>query len=94
MERILSALVRAGADRQAIHERLRQHARTAWEAVSAGKPNPLEGQLTTDTVLLRYAQPARMRELLDVRGYVGQAPERARTLARTLRQRLGAAEPA
>jgi adenylosuccinate lyase len=93
-ERILSALVRAGADRQEVHERLRQHSRTAWEAVQDGKPNPLLNQLTTDTVLLRYAQPARMRDLLDVRGYVGQAPERARTLARTLRQRLGATEPA
>ena len=93
-ERILSALVRAGADRQEVHERLRQHSRAAWEAVQDGKPNPLLNQLTTDTVLLRYAQPARMRDLLDVRGYVGQAPERARTLARTLRQRLGAAESA
>jgi adenylosuccinate lyase len=93
-ERILSALVRAGADRQEVHERLRQHSLAAWEAVQAGKPNPLLSQLTTDTVLLRYAQPSRMRELLDVRGYVGQAPERARTLARTLRQRLGAAEAA
>jgi len=93
-ERILSALVRAGADRQEVHERLRQHSLAAWEAVQAGKPNPLLNQLTTDTVLLRYAQPARMRDLLDVRGYVGQAPERARTLARTLRQRLGAAESA
>ena len=91
-ERILSALVRAGADRQEAYERLRQHSLAAWEAVQAGKPNPLLSQLTTDTVLLRYAQPARMRELLDVRGYVGQAPERARTLARTLRQRLGATE--
>jgi adenylosuccinate lyase len=93
-ERILSALVRAGADRQVIHERLRQHARTAWEAVRAGKPNPLVSQLTTDTMLLRYAQPARLRELLDVRGYVGQAPERARALARALRQRLGIADTA
>jgi len=93
-ERILSALVHAGADRQEVHERLRLHSRAAWEAVQDGKPNPLLNQLTTDTVLLRYAQPARMRELLDVRGYVGQAPERARTLARTLRQRLGAAESA
>jgi adenylosuccinate lyase len=93
-ERILSALVRAGGDRQEIHERLRQHTQAAWQALRSGKPNPLEGQLTTDTVLLRYVQPARLRELLDVRGYVGQAPERARTLARNLRQRLGAEEPA
>ncbi|MBM3122934.1 MAG: adenylosuccinate lyase [Chloroflexi bacterium] len=91
-ERLLSALVLAGGDRQAIHERLRQHTQSAWQAVRSGKPNPLEGQLTTDTVLLRYMQPARLRELLDARGYVGQAPERSRALARTLRQRLGVEE--
>lgn len=93
-ERILSALVLAGADRQEIHERLRQHTQAAWQSVRGGKPNPLEGMLTADTVLLRYVQPARLRELLDVRGYVGQAPERARALARNLRQRLGAGETA
>jgi adenylosuccinate lyase len=93
-ERILSALARAGADREQVRERLQQHLRTAREAVHAGRPNPLLSQLTTDTVLLRYAQPARMRELLDMRSYVGQAPERARALARTLRQRLGATDSA
>ena len=93
-ERIVSALVHAGADRDLVRDRLRQHMRTASEAVRAGRPNPLLNQLTTDTILLRYAQPSRFRELLDMRGYIGQAPERARALARTLRQRLGAAESA
>jgi adenylosuccinate lyase len=93
-ERVVSALARAGADREQVRERLRQHLLTAWEAVQAGRPNPLLNQLATDTVLLRYAQPARMRELLDLRSYVGQAPDRARALARALRQRLGAADSA
>jgi adenylosuccinate lyase len=93
-ERVVSALARAGADREQVRERIRQHMLTAWEAVQAGRPNPLLNQLTTDTVLLRHAQPARMRDLLDLRSYVGQAPERARALARALRQRLGAAESA
>ena len=93
-ERIVTALVHAGADRELVRERLRQHLLNAAEAVQAGRPNPLVIQLTTDTVLLRYAQPSRMRELLDMRSYVGQAPERARALARTLRQRLGASDSA
>jgi adenylosuccinate lyase len=93
-ERVVSALARAGADREQVRERLRQHLLSAREAVQAGRPNPLLNQLATDTVLLRYAQPARMRELLDLRNYVGQAPERARALARTLRQRLGATDSA
>ncbi len=41
IERVLMALGKAGADRQAMHERLRQHALDAWEALRAGQPNPL-----------------------------------------------------
>ena len=41
IERVLMALGKAGADRQAMHERLRGHAMQAWEAVQAGKPNLL-----------------------------------------------------
>ena len=36
IERVLMALVKAGADRQEMHERLRQHALPAWRAVQAG----------------------------------------------------------
>jgi adenylosuccinate lyase len=93
-ERVTSALVRAGAEREQVRDRLRRHLVTAREAVQAGRPNPLLSQLTTDTVLLRFAQPSRMRELLEMRSYVGQAPDRARALARALRQRLGAADSA
>lgn len=94
LDRVLLALVRSGGDRQLLSDRLRQHWRAAEEAVRAGRPNPLLNQLTTDTVLLKYAQPSRLRELLDVRTYLGQAPDRARTLARILRQRLGATDSA
>ncbi len=37
-ERVLMALTRAGADRQSMHERLRQHALKAWDAVQEGQP--------------------------------------------------------
>jgi adenylosuccinate lyase len=88
-ERLLTALVLAGADRQEMHERLRQHSLQAWQAVQAGKPNPLPNLLTADTSLLRFIQPARLRELLDVTDYVGLAPARAKALAAHIRERLG-----
>jgi adenylosuccinate lyase len=90
-ERILSALVRAGADRQEMHERLRVHARQAWEAEAEGKPGSLLSRLQSDTTLLRYLQPARLAELLDVSSYLGLAPSRARRLAEDVRQRLAPA---
>lgn len=87
-ERVLMALVRAGADRQRAHERLRTHSLKAWDAVKAGRPNPLPGLLSVDPDLLRYLQPARLQQLMDARAYVGTAPERALALAADIRAAL------
>ncbi len=90
-ERLLTALVQAGADRQAMHERLRRHTRAALDHARAGEPNPLPERLATDTAILHFLQPARVRSLLDASTYIGQAPSRARVMAANLRERFGAA---
>jgi adenylosuccinate lyase len=89
-ERLLSALTRAGADRQATHARLREHCLAALDAMRGGAANPLPDRLSTDTSLLRYLQPARIRELLKADSYLGIAPERARALAAEIRERMKA----
>jgi len=91
-ERVLMAAVKAGADRQKIHERLREHSLKAWEAVKAGKPNPLTELIAADQQFLIYLQPNRLKALMDARGYVGTAPERAGALARNIRERLNSVE--
>ena len=85
-ERLLMELVRAGADRQEMHELIREHAMKAWQALRTGRPNPLVGVLTVDSVLLRYLPAVRIRELLDASQYVGDAPERAREMASAIRR--------
>jgi len=87
-ERVLMALVRAGADRQAMHERLREHSLKAWSVIKAGRPNSLAGSLNTDTALLRHLQPARLSELMDVREHIGIAVERAERLVTELKQAI------
>jgi adenylosuccinate lyase len=93
-ERVLMALVRAGADRQRAHERLREHSLKAWAAVKASRPNPLAGLLAADPELLVHLQPARLHELMEARGYVGTAPQRAAALADEIRRALVQAEVA
>ena len=88
IERLLTALVRSGADRQEMHERLRQHSMNAWESIEDDKPNLLSDALAADTALLRYIQPARIRELIDASSYTGLASEAARALALRIRERL------
>ncbi len=87
-ERLLMELVRAGADRQVMHEVIREHAMAAWQEVWVGKPNPLAGRLAADSKVLRYLPADRVRELLDAAGHIGDAPERARQMARVIRKVL------
>ena len=83
------ALARRGADRQAVHEIIREHAMAAWAVVQAGGANPLIGALCADARLSHYATAEEMRGWLDASGYVGDAPDRARHLAALLRRSGG-----
>ena len=88
-ERVLMALGKAGADRQAMHERLRGHAMVAWEAIQAGGSNPLIERICQDDVFLGYVAEPQLRALMEARHYLGNAPQRARALAETIRQAIG-----
>ena len=93
-EPLLMALVAAGADRQVMHERLREHSLFAWAAIAEGKPNPLMADLPDDPALQRFLPRAEITRHLDAADYVGDAPGRARALAARCRERLnGAAAP-
>ena len=81
VERVLMAVVKAGADRQEMHEHLRTHSLAAWAAISAGQPNPLIEALADSPTLAVYLTTDKIRALLDASAYVGDAPERARQFA-------------
>jgi len=87
-ERLLMELVKAGGDRQELHETIREHAMTAWAAIRRDEPNPLVGLLCDDPRITQYAIRNNVRAWLDASGYVGDAPERARAFAGMLRQHL------
>jgi adenylosuccinate lyase len=87
-ERLLMGLAQAGADRQAMHEVIRQHAMEAWHAVQQGQPNPLADHLAAESEVLRYLPADRVRGLLDAGGHIGDAPDRARQMAQKIRDDL------
>jgi adenylosuccinate lyase len=91
-ERVLTALVGEGADRGEMHERLRLHAKSAWESLRQGDENPLAELIASDTGILQYLQPARILQLMEASDYTGLASERAEQFATELRAQL--AEPA
>ncbi len=87
-EALLMELVRAGGSRQVWHERLREHAQAAWAEVQAGGANPLIERLRADHELVALVPPERIDELLDLRRYLGDAPERCRAFVADLRNAL------
>ena len=74
-ERLLMELGRRGADRQAMHEVIREQSLKAWAAVQEGKVNPLKNLLSEDPEILRYMNDDEILRYLDASDYYGDAPE-------------------
>ena len=87
-ERILMELGRRGADRQIMHEVIREHSLRAWPLVQQGLENPLAASLAEDPRITAYIEPAEVSVLMDVRGYVGDAPRRTRMIIAQIHEAL------
>ncbi len=85
-ERLLMEAVKAGGDRQELHEVIREHSLAAWDALRRGETNPLAEDLCSDERILRWLHEAKVTELLDAGDYIGGAVERARALAEKIRR--------
>ena len=80
-EAIMMEAVRAGGDRQKLHEVLRSAAMRSWDAVAQGQDNPLGLLLAEEPELTSFVDPAEIRRMLDPGTHFGTAVERARELA-------------
>jgi adenylosuccinate lyase len=87
-EQLLMGLVKAGADRQKMHEQIRVHALKAWDTISHGGPNPLSDELCRDAELTKYLPEQEIRRIMTAMPNVGNAPKQARALARTIRDNV------
>jgi adenylosuccinate lyase len=88
-ERVLMAVAKKGADRQEMHERLRDHAMQAWQMVRQGQANPLAALLSGDPVLTSSLPAEQIEALMQVDQYTGFAPARARALAERIQEIVG-----
>jgi adenylosuccinate lyase len=85
IERVLMAAVKAGADRQEMHEVLRTLSMDAWRAVQAGQPNPLVERMSQDERITHWVAAADLKKLFAVEGYTGIAESRAHATAQRVR---------
>lgn len=87
-ERVLMALVAAGASRQDGHEWIREASLQAWAAMRQGKTNPLLPLLLADNRLRTYLTTDQITELMDATAHTGTAVARALALAKMVRQQI------
>lgn len=71
-ENVMMEAVKAGADRQDVHEAIRTHSQAAALDIKEGRENSMKARLQEDPALGSIA--ARLDELLDGSRYVGRAP--------------------
>jgi adenylosuccinate lyase len=80
-ENILMAGVKAGGDRQELHEKIRLHSQAAAAQVKTfGKPNDLIGRLRADISFAKVD----FAKVLDPAAYVGRAPQQVDEFLRTV----------
>lgn len=87
-ERVLMEAVKRGGNRQELHEVIREHSLTAWQALQNGQPNPLTQLLADDERIATFLPNGALPDLLDATDHVGDAPERARALAAAIRRQV------
>jgi adenylosuccinate lyase len=83
-ERLLMGLVHAGADRQEMHARLREHSLLAWSDIQKGQENPLPKLVSNDPAILAYLSKEVVENLMQVEGYTGNAAQSARAFAESI----------
>ena len=88
-ERVLMALVKAGADRQAMHARLRTHALHAWQVVQDGRSNPLADLICEDAEFQSFLPKETLHGLMDCTSHLGNAPRRAKEMAKMVIEGIG-----
>ncbi len=90
-ERVLMVMGKRGADRQETHERLRKHALESWAEIRSGGANTLPERIAGDAFFNGVLDASTLSGLMELSGYSGSAPGRARNLASRIRRHLGGA---
>ncbi len=87
-EKLLMQLVKAGADRQNMHDVIRGHALVSWAAVQQGGSNPLVDLLGLDQKIQEFLPEEGIKACLSDFSYLGDAVKRSRDLAKRIKKEI------
>ncbi len=85
-ERVLMHSVKNGADRQEMHEVIRELSLKAWNDVQNGRSNPLKSDMMKDKRILKYLSEDEITALLDASSYIGEAEKRTELVVQAARR--------
>lgn len=88
VERVMMAAVKSGADRQKMHEVLRQLSMSAWQEIQKGQPNPLIELVTQNKRITEWVAQDEIKQLFKVDGYTGIAETRSHEMAKLIHKRI------
>jgi adenylosuccinate lyase len=83
-EGLMMELVKKGANRQEMHEAIRENSMLAWSHVSKGKKNDLVDLLSNDKRVLKYTSKEEVAKFFNPRDHIGIARERTRKFLKKL----------
>lgn len=83
-EAILMESVKKGADRQKMHEILREISMKAWDIVSDGEENPMQDLLNKNPEINKHLSKFEVERLFDVTNHLGLAPKKAKDFNRKI----------
>jgi adenylosuccinate lyase len=85
-ETILMESVKKGADRQVMHETLREISMIAWAEIQEGKPNLMAELLSEDKIIKKYLTVKEITTMLNASDHIGTAPQRALTISKKIKK--------
>ena len=77
-ESLMMELVKKGANRQEMHEVIRENSMLAWENVSQGKENNLIELLKKDKRIIKFVSAEKVKDFFDPSKHIGNTKERTK----------------
>ncbi|MBI2018065.1 adenylosuccinate lyase, partial [Candidatus Daviesbacteria bacterium] len=87
-EEVIIEAVKSGADRQEMHEILREISMEAWSLVSVGEENPMLDLLMKREEVLKYVGKEKLEKIIDPENHLGTAPVRAKKLVNEIKKAI------
>jgi adenylosuccinate lyase len=87
-EAILMETSKNGANRQKVHEVLRNLSMKAWKILNEGKDNPLEDLIKNNPDINKFIKKEDIKNLMDIKKHLGLAPQRCDKYLKKIKNEL------